>query len=229
MIKGVIFDLDDTLIHEKEYIFSGFKVVSKKIEKDYKIDLHSQGVLSDMIRLFNLNKRNVFNRLLDSYGLGYSSKYIEDLIKLYRNHSPEIKLCDDARYIINYLYNKKVKLGIITDGYEVTQKNKLRVLDIDKYFDCIVITDEIGREYWKPSEVPYQIVQRQLGLEYEEMIYVGDNIEKDFITANRLGMGTVSITRKDGVYSELNMSEKYNAKYKVTSLNELITLNYVQY
>ena len=36
MIKAVVFDLDDTLISEKEYIKSGFKVISQKIAKEYK-------------------------------------------------------------------------------------------------------------------------------------------------------------------------------------------------
>ena len=38
MIKAVVFDLDDTLISEKEYVFSGFNVVSKEISYRYEIN-----------------------------------------------------------------------------------------------------------------------------------------------------------------------------------------------
>ena len=38
MCKAIIFDLDDTLISEKEYIKSGYKAVSKYIEEKYRLD-----------------------------------------------------------------------------------------------------------------------------------------------------------------------------------------------
>ena len=34
-MKIIIFDLDDTLIAEKKYVQSGFKFVSKKINKEF--------------------------------------------------------------------------------------------------------------------------------------------------------------------------------------------------
>ena len=38
MIKAVVFDLDDTLISEREYIRSGFRVVSKYFSNRYDLD-----------------------------------------------------------------------------------------------------------------------------------------------------------------------------------------------
>ena len=53
------------------------------------------------------------------------------------------------------------------------------------------------------------------------MVYVGDNVSKDFITANKLGMSTVFINREDGVYSNIEIDEEYLAKLEVKSLLEL--------
>lgn len=219
MIKAVVFDLDDTLISEKEYIKSGFKVISQKISKEYNLD--NQYVYRLLIDLFNENAKNVFNRLLDKLNIKYNDEYIKELIHEYRGHMPQISLYEDAKEILAYLYNTDLKLGIITDGYAITQRNKLKVLDIEKNFDYVVITDELGREFWKPHRKPYDIVKEQLGLEYEEMVYVGDNITKDFITANKLGMTTICIVRGEGLYCNLQKEEGYRAKYKINSLNEI--------
>lgn len=219
MIKAVVFDLDDTLISEKEYIRSGFKVVAKKIATEY--NLNENDVYELMYETFNEDSKNVFNRALDKLGIQYEIDYIKELINSYREHMPDIKLYDDAKYIIETLHQKGIKLGMITDGYKVTQRNKLKVLDIDNYFEHIVVTDELGREFWKPHSKPYEIIKDKLNLDYENMVYVGDNVSKDFITANKLGMSTVFINREDGVYSNIEIDDEYLAKLEVTSLLEL--------
>lgn len=219
MIKAVIFDLDDTLISEKEYIRSGFKVVSDKISSDFNLD--AKYIYEIIYSEFEVDSKNVFNRTLDKLEVEYEIEYIKELINTYRNHTPSIKLYDDAKYIIEKLYSKGIKLGIITDGYAVTQRNKLNVLNIEKYFDHIIVTDELGREYWKPHKKSYELMKLKLNLDYEEMIYVGDNISKDFVTANKLGMHTVMINREDGVYYNLKFENEYKAKVEIKNLKDI--------
>lgn len=219
--KAVIFDLDDTLYPEVDYVISGFMAISSEISKHYNLD--ATMVLYKMVNLFKLDRRNVFNRLLDSLNVKYSDDYITYLVDEYRNHMPQIKLYEDADYIIKYLYNKRIKLGIITDGYKIAQRNKIKALNIEKYFDCIIITDEWGKEYWKPHRRPYDVAKDMLGVEYEEMIYVGDNVIKDFVTPNILGMTTVLVFRKEGIYSgnKVKVEEIYKPNYCVSSLYEI--------
>lgn len=219
MIKAVVFDLDDTLISEKEYIRSGFRQVSKKIAK--KNNLDKDYVYKIMYDTFNEDSKNVFNRVLDKLNIQYEKEDIKELINYYRGHMPDIKLYDDAKYILDTLKAKGIKLGMITDGYKVTQRNKLEALNIGDYFEHIVVTDELGREFWKPHQKSYEIIKEKLGLEYENMVYVGDNVSKDFVTANKLGMNTIFINRVEGVYSGIQMDDKYLAKLEVTSLLEL--------
>lgn len=219
MIKAVVFDLDDTLISEKEYVRSGFRQVARKIARENSLD--EETVYELMLDTFNEDSKNVFNRVLDKLSIQYEIEDIKELINYYRGHMPDIKLYDDAKHILDVLKNKGIKLGMITDGYKITQRNKLEVLGIGDYFEYIVVTDELGREFWKPHEKPYEIIKDKLGLEYENMVYVGDNVSKDFVTANRLGMNTIFINREDGVYSGVEMEYEYMAKEEVTSLLEL--------
>ena len=62
MIKAVIFDLDDTLISESEYIKSGFESVSKEISNKYNLDY--KDVVKKTNDLFSHSSKNVFNRVL---------------------------------------------------------------------------------------------------------------------------------------------------------------------
>ncbi|MGL4652174.1 HAD family hydrolase [Cetobacterium sp.] len=217
--KIIIFDLDDTLISEKDYIKSGFDIISEEIAKKYKMEIDLIRIKMDSLFLDNSN--NLFNRLLDNFDCDYDQEYIKYLIKIYRNHSPKIKLYDDAKELLDYLHSNNYQMGLITDGYKEAQRKKIEILDIEKYFEYIVVTDELGREFWKPSEIPYKIIKENFKCDYSDMVYIGDNIEKDFVTANRLGIETFHIIRDDGVYRNKIKELNYHAKIKVSSLDEI--------
>ena len=220
MIKAVVFDLDDTLISEHEYIRSGFNVVAHELSVKYQ--LLQEDVFLKLMNLFQESPKNAFNRLLDFYQIDYTIEDIKELIAIYRHHLPNISLYEDAKFILNQLSEKSLKLGIITDGYQVTQRNKLLSLGIDAYFDSIVVTDELGREFWKPHARPYELIKAQLGVEFNEMIYIGDNVSKDFVTAKKLGINTIHIKRDEGVYIDLKYDEDYQADYQINSLEQVI-------
>lgn len=219
MIKAIVFDLDDTLISEREYIQSGFNVVAKSLSEKYELLQHD--VFLKLMNLFQESPKNVFNRILDFYHIDYTVKDIKELIAIYRQHIPNISLYEDAELILKELTKTNLKLGIITDGYQVTQRNKLVSLNIDSYFNSIIVTDELGREFWKPHARPYELIKEQLDVEFNEMIYIGDNVSKDFITAKKLGMYTVQVEREEGIYAELKVGQEYLALEKITSLLEL--------
>ncbi len=220
MIKAVVFDLDDTLISEHEYIRSGFNVVAHELSVKYQ--LLQEDVFLKLMNLFQESPKNVFNRLLDFYQVDYTIEEIKELIAIYRHHLPNISLYEDAKFILNQLSEKSLKLGIITDGYQVTQRNKLLSLGIDAYFESIIMTDELGREFWKPHARPYELIKAQLGVEFNEMIYIGDNVSKDFVTAKKLGINTIHIKRDEGVYIDLKYDEDYQADYQINSLEQVI-------
>ncbi|GIM28756.1 haloacid dehalogenase [Clostridium polyendosporum] len=219
MIKAVVFDLDDTLISEKQYVLSGFRTVARKISTDFFIT--QQEVLEKMNQIFTTSSKMLFNKTLDELKIKYDIKYIDELITTYRKHNPIIDLYDDVIPIIKYLKQTGLKLGIITDGYKETQTRKIDAIKIKDYFNYIIITDELGKDFWKPSEKPYKLMSEKLGVNFNEIIYVGDNVEKDFITANRLGVLTVLIKREDGIYIDTVKDELYYAKYNINTLIDL--------
>ncbi|MEH6938360.1 HAD family hydrolase [Bacillus sp. JJ664] len=221
MIRAVVLDLDDTLILEKDYVFSGYQVVSEKIANDFNVT--QTIVFEKMCLAFTKRKSKVFNRVLDELNLHYNQSYILELLKLYRGHKPEIHLLDDAKELLSLLKQKNYKLGIITDGYKESQQRKIETLHLGKYVDEIIITDEFGRKYWKPHMKSFQLMQERLKVPYSEMVYVGDNLKKDFIMPKQLGFTTICIRRSDGIYFHNEMdTEAYQPHTYVENLLDVL-------
>ena len=55
--------------------------------------------------------------------------------------------------------------------------------------DDIIITNELGGiQFRKPWDIAFCIMQKRWRLPYEQIVYVGDNPNKDFQACRQLGM-----------------------------------------
>ena len=221
MVKAVVFDLDDTLISEKEYIKSGYRHIAGIIEDRLAMDKNQ--VFDDLMSLFKVSPLNVFNRLYDKYQIEYSKEMILDLVKEYRGHFPDIQFYDDVLPCLSELKRSGLKVGIITDGYAIAQRQKLKAIQADEYFDEVIVTDELGREYWKPHPKAFELMKEKFRVNFDEMIYVGDNPEKDFYISKTYPIKTVRIIR-DGVHSDKNYFRDIKEDIKIISLKDIKNL-----
>lgn len=218
MIKAVIFDLDDTLIAERQYIESGYRHVAKRLHNT--VDKNEHTLYQMLIRLLEESPKNVFNRLFDKLGFTYTQDNIIELVTEYRNHLPSIAFFDDVLPCLELLKTKGIKTGIITDGYANAQHQKLKAVRADSLFDNIIITDELGRDYWKPHPKAFEMMKKKLNIAFEEMIYVGDNPEKDFYISIIHPIKTVRIYR-DGVYQAKEYYDDIKEEHAIDDLKEL--------
>ncbi|WRU97867.1 HAD-IA family hydrolase (plasmid) [Priestia filamentosa] len=221
MIKAVIFDLDDTLISEKEYIKSGYQHIAALLNAKGLGEIEE--LVDKLLRLLDENSKNVFNRLFDFLEVTYTRGTIMELVDEYRNHLPSVNFYEDVLPCIYKLKKMDIKLGIITDGYANAQRQKLRRLVATRYFDEIVVTDEIGTEYWKPHPKSFEIMKEKLGVKYDEMIYVGDNPQKDFYISSIYPIKTIRIHRQ-GLYKHGNYRDGIKEHYSIKDLNEFSIL-----
>lgn len=193
-MRAVLFDLDDTLYPEIEYVKSGFGAVARYLGARVAFD--AEVLLDRMLALLQRDGRGkVFDTLLDELGI-YMPQRVSLLLYLYRSHRPVIRLYDDAQITLRELRQHGLQIGIITDGMGAVQRRKVAALGLNRLTDIILCTDELGREYWKPSLVPYQVALEYLDVEPAEAAYVGDNPQKDFHGANLLDMMTIQIARQ---------------------------------
>lgn len=217
MNRVIVFDLDDTLFSEHDFVYSGFRAVGNWIAERY----DSHGFCETAWSLFKEGKRGtVFNLALEQLSLNLQPTLIQEMVEIYRTHQPKLSLYEDAVWAINYL-SAQCQLGIITDGYLKTQKNKVRALGLAPLFHTIIYSDFYGRENWKPSPVPYLKMMQLNGEPESEYVYIGDNPTKDFVTAKQLNWLTVQICREQGEYSNIEVQDAYAAHFKISSLIEL--------
>ena len=224
MKKAVIFDLDDTLISEDEYIRSGFTAVSQFLRDMYGWD--ERMTARQLYDLYLEDPKNVFNRLLSAHDIRYKDNEIMELVEVYREHTPEVHFYPDVRPAITTLKNRGIKLGLLSDGYAVTQRKKLTVLGANgkRLFDKIIITDELGRDYWKPDPRPFIMMKEAFLADWTDMVYVGDNPEKDFFIGRDFPIMTVRVMRQQCIYSDRPYREGYRETARVNSLEDLVKI-----
>lgn len=206
--KYIIFDLDDTLMYEVDYLKSAYREIASIVDKEAQEKLYEE--------MFSKYKRgeNVFEFL----NLQYSKFEIKDLLELYRNHHPKIHLNSNAEELLFNLKRQGYKIGLITDGRSVTQRNKLKALGIEEIFDKIIVSEEFGST--KPDQRNYCTFIEE-GI--DEYYYIADNPKKDFVTPNKLRW--VSICLLDNGQNihpqNFELEEEYLPQYRIKNLNEI--------
>lgn len=217
MIRALIFDLDDTLYEEMQFVRSGFRAVSHYVSDAYTVD---KNVVYQMLLevLANQGRGKVFDVVLKRLGL-YKKSSISEMVKAYRAHEPAISPYPDVKPVLTMLRDNGYKLGLITDGDVNVQKNKLRALKIGQYFGCVTFSDQYGIERRKPHIFPYKRVLEKLQTIPHESAYIGDNPLKDFTGARKLGMYAVRIMR--GQYKTVDGKRQQEADVRIDSLYQI--------
>jgi putative hydrolase of the HAD superfamily len=214
MNRVVVFDLDDTLFPEWQFVLSGFAAVDEWLQTTHKIS----GFESFARELFQAGSRgNIFDLALAKLGREPKKSLIQQMLRIYREHPPKIQLYEDAAWAINY-FRARGPLGLLSDGYLVTQQNKFAALNIAEAFEAVVFSDALGRECWKPSPEPYRRIMQAIAGEPSEFVYVADNPAKDFVTARNLGWSTIHIDRPEGVYHNRPVTPGYEADVRIETL-----------
>ena len=176
--SAIVFDLDDTLYNEIEYLKSAYKEIAMTVDATHWLEIYSK-----MLSLYRSNI-NVFDVLLKEYDIPK-----KDLFEIYRNHLPKIQPFLGVHDFFEQIKNKNGFIGIITDGRKVTQTNKISALGIEKYVDHIVISEVIGSE--KPHKNNFEAIQKAFYVEH--YYYIADNLKKDFVSPKLLGWNTLAL------------------------------------
>jgi len=220
MIRAILFDLDDTLYDETQFVMGGFKAVSSYISNNTNVNRNVvYKLLLDVLEKHG--RGQTFDIALKKLGL-YNKNLIPKLVEVYRTHKPKLSLYSEVRTVFSTLRKQGYKLGLITDGNVEVQRNKVEALKVKDFFDCMIFSDEYGIEKQKPSFFPYQKAIEELKVSAKEEIYIGDNPYKDFITAKKMKIYTVRILR--GQYSDVRLHEEYEAGYQIKDLKEIFDI-----
>lgn len=191
-IEAVIFDLDDTLYSEKDYVRSGYQAIANEFP-------HIEHAADKLWKVFEKGGQAIDEVLKDENLWSEDTK--EKCVRIYRYHKPSISLYPGVLEMIDRIRRNGKMTGIITDGRPEGQRAKIIALGLDKLVDEIIVTDELGGvEYRKPNATAFRLMKGKLGIPFKKMVYVGDNLRKDFIAPSQLNMRCFYFFNLDGLY-----------------------------
>ncbi len=183
-IKSILFDLDGTLADTSPDMCASLNRVLKdhnfKTVDCYELKKHiSRGALGVIEYASKINKRNIDSSLL-------RAEFLDD----YKNNVfINTKLNDNMDKLIDYLLEKNIMIGIVTNKHSRYVANIIKGLGLDSKLDCVISGDMVLNA--KPA--PDGLIKASISLncKTEEIIYMGDD-ERDIIAGRDAGMQTIA-------------------------------------
>lgn len=199
MIKAIIFDLDNTLI-DRQRAFK--EMLDRKFHQLFEDETLIQEMIKDIIEWDNngtVERIVVFKKWAEKYNVTKISA--EQLDKEWSDESGSVAfLYDDVRETLTEL-KKKYKIAVLSNGNKTSQRRKLSTIDIYDLLDYSLISGEFT--YRKPDKEIFEYTAKQLGLETNECVYVGDNYKIDVLGSKNAGMLPVFISRNNEVHEDV--------------------------
>ena len=125
------------------------------------------------------------------------------------------KLVPHAIETLDYLH-EKYKLHILSNCFEEVQHKKMENSNLLKYFDKIILSDNIGVN--KPNPILFEYALKQIDCDRENVCMIGDSWEADIVGARNSHIDQIWLKPKDEKEYEIK------ATYTINSLNEIISI-----
>ena len=129
-------------------------------------------------------KHERFKRLVDQLGISVeptemSAFYVYTL-------GEGIDVLPYARELCGYL-KSKYKMAAVTNGLKAVQEKRLRLSEMDVFFDAVIISEEAGVS--KPDPEIFEQALIKLGhTDKTTVLMIGDNLKADILGAKRAGI-----------------------------------------
>lgn len=189
MKKLLIFDLDNTLYNEVDYVYSGFKAVARFLSK--KCALNDRTIFRELKNHFlKYGRGKNFNHILKKFKI--RGVKIKKLVEIYQHHKPKIKLYKGTDKILSFL-KKKYTLVLLTNGWPIVQEAKIEALSLSKYFDSCYLAQEKGLNFAKPHPKYFRKILKYYRVGPEEAVMVGDDPKVDGVGAAAVSIKTFLI------------------------------------
>jgi len=216
--RVVVFDIDDTLYLERDYVRSGFRAVGSWARRSLGVpDLADRAWAA-----FESGVRStIFDAALTDVGVESTPELMARLVACYREHQPDITLLDDARACLEAAV-ADAAVAVITDGPLASQSAKARSLGLATWSQTTVFTETLGPGFGKPHQRAFELVEQSLGIEGDRCTYVADNPAKDFVAPHRRGWTTVRVRRPRALHYGVDGGEDID--HEVADMTDLMTL-----
>lgn len=170
--KAFVFDLDNTLYPEKDYLFQVYYMVGQFIE--YHETYDHQIITKYLIDEFEKNGRaHIFDKLIQQFNL--KEEYVENCIRLLRTARLPLKLLlfKEAEWMLHELVAKGKELFILTNGHPEQQYNKVTQIEwngLHKHVRCYFANEIVP----KPEPDGLFKIMEEHQLKAEDLVFIGD-------------------------------------------------------
>lgn len=196
MKKWLLFDCMETIIDfeplptKEDYFDMGYldSRLSTIVERNKALSLYYEAIeeykaIHESHGEYPMEKRfeYIVNRLdLDAF-------YVEDLtLRFFNTYKSRCLVKEDKREVLLKL-SKTYKLGVISDFMvEGGIESLLDHFDLNQYFDFVITSIGIGMR--KPSFEIYQAAYDLCSCSKEDLVYIGDNYDRDYLGARAFGI-----------------------------------------
>ena len=206
-IKLVLFDLDDTLYDRslpfmKAFeAYSGIKVSDKSVAARAYITCTARGdevFLPSQRGEITMQEMYIyrFTKGFADVGIVISDGQALEFQEVYSQMLKKLELDQEMKNIMDECLQKNIQMGIITNGPAKHQRDKIKVLGLDRWInqDLIFISGEVG--YDKPDLRIFQMAQDAVSCLPNEIILIGDSIKNDIRPAEKMGWKTMWVQRR---------------------------------
>ncbi|MBW5446220.1 noncanonical pyrimidine nucleotidase, YjjG family [Cohnella sp. CFH 77786] len=226
MYKAIIFDLDNTLLNYDLCELDSMKRTCKDhglftdepsqwesfwktfLEHNYRywMDFVNGGTVKSIAEVL----RNSFRDTLRK-----DDTFHNRLTETYWRYFCAICHFEDGAKDVLARVKDRFRLGIVSNGIHEAQRKRLQAGDIGDLFHSIVVSDEVGVR--KPKKEIFDIALRELALEREEVLFIGDSLSDDYHGAVNAGIDFCFYNRKN-----IELPLNHEPKYIIQWLPELL-------
>ncbi|BAK15188.1 predicted hydrolase [Solibacillus silvestris StLB046] len=204
MFKAALFDLDGTLLNRDQSVEL---FINEQYERLYELLSHipKEQYISRFIELDNHGyvwKDKVYQQLIDEFKISSITweELLQDYIEEFKHHCVAFPHIHE---MLEELKNNKIALGMITNGYGQFQMDNMKALDIEKYFDVILVSEWEGIK--KPNPQIFRNALKKLNVDPSESVFIGDHPDNDVKAAQNVGMK--GIWKKDNQWTCVEADE----------------------
>lgn len=206
-IRGVLFDLDGTLIEAYEAIYLGLKEALQHFGRE----------IFPFSELKNYMKADLEATLSHFF----SSEEVPKAVPIMRKKYEEVYLghtyfLNGAREVLESLHSQGILMGVASNKFGRFSRGALSHLGVSDYFKAIIGAGDVPRN--KPYPDMILAALREMNLSPEEVVFVGDTLT-DIETGKQAGVDVYALPT--GFYSKIELAEKKPRRI-LKSLKELI-------
>ncbi len=216
-LRGVLIDFGYTLAYLNEENVKRYREELVSILRKYGYNK----TLDDLVPILDTTYKNstkgevkdiyeFWRVLLKNLGIDERAILVQELTELRKKHVPtRFRLYENVASVLSTL-RKKYKLALVSNCF-VGLSEVLEALNLTHFFDCIVLSYEIGVK--KPDRCIYLEALQKLKLRPDECVFVSDSIS-DLEGAREVGLKTILVRQGEYPFSFVTMGKAKDPNFK---------------